>query len=227
MVALLARTFSSGCAALTGVEAISNGVPAFKKPKSKNAATTLLLLGTVAVTMVIGVIVLANLTGLRLIDEGRSYYLLDGQRVDVIEKTGIAQLADVVFNDFRPGFYFVIAATFIILFLAANTAFNGFPVLGSILAQGRLPAPPAAHPGRPARVQQRHRRALGAGHRADRGLQGRRHLADPAVRGRGVRLVHGQPDRDAAALDAPPEDRARPGDPGADEAVPRDQRRRA
>ena len=140
MVALLARTFSSGCAALTGVEAISNGVPAFKKPKSKNAATTLLLLGTVAVTMVIGVIVLANLTGLRLIDAGRSHYLLNGQRVEVIEKTGIAQLADVVFNDFRPGFYFVIAATFIILFLAANTAFNGFPVLGSILAKdGYLP----------------------------------------------------------------------------------------
>ena len=140
LIALLARTFSSGCAALTGVEAISNGVPAFQKPKSKNAATTLLLLGTVAVTMVIGVIVLAHLTGLRLIDAGRSHYLLNGQRVDVIEKTGIAQLADVVFNDFRPGFYFVIAATFIILFLAANTAFNGFPVLGSILAKdGYLP----------------------------------------------------------------------------------------
>ena len=50
MVALLARTFSSGCAALTGVEAISNGVPAFRKPKSRNAATTLLLLGTISVT---------------------------------------------------------------------------------------------------------------------------------------------------------------------------------
>jgi amino acid transporter len=140
MVALLARTFSSGCAALTGVEAISNGVPAFRQPKSKNAATTLLLLGTVAITMVIGVVVLARLTGVRLIDAGRSHYTLDGQRVEVIEKTGIAQLADVVFSDFRPGFYFVIASTFIILFLAANTAFNGFPVLGSILARdGYLP----------------------------------------------------------------------------------------
>ncbi|MGI8457621.1 MAG: APC family permease, partial [Propionibacteriaceae bacterium] len=140
MVALLARTFSSGCAALTGVEAISNGVPAFRKPKSKNAATTLLLLGTVAVTMLIGVVVLAHLTGVKLIDAGRSYYTLNGQRIDVIEKTGIAQLADVVFSDFRPGFYFVIAATFVILFLAANTAFNGFPVLGSILARdGYLP----------------------------------------------------------------------------------------
>ena len=140
MVALLARTFSSGCAALTGVEAISNGVPAFRKPKSKNAATTLLLLGTVAVTMVIGVVVLANLTQVKLVDAGRSHYTLNGERVDVMEKTGIAQLADVVFSDFRLGFYFVIAATFIILFLAANTAFNGFPVLGSILAKdGYLP----------------------------------------------------------------------------------------
>ena len=140
MVALLARTFSSGCAALTGVEAISNGVPAFRKPKSKNAATTLLLLGTISVTMLIGVITLANLTNLRLIDAGRSHYTLNGVRVEVIEETAIGQLARVVFEDFRPGFYFVVFATMVILFLAANTAFNGFPVLGSILAKdGYLP----------------------------------------------------------------------------------------
>ncbi len=140
MVALLARTFSSGCAALTGVEAISNGVPAFKKPKSQNAATTLLLLGTISVSMLIGVITLANLTGLKLIDTGRSYYTLNGQRVEVVEETAIGQLARAVFADFPPGFYFVIGATMIILFLAANTAFNGFPVLGSILAKdGYLP----------------------------------------------------------------------------------------
>ena len=140
MVALLARTFSSGCAALTGVEAISNGVPAFRKPKSKNAATTLLLLGTISVTMLIGVITLANLTNLRLIDAGRSHYTLDGERVEVVEETAIGQLAGAVFAEFRPGFYFVVFATMIILFLAANTAFNGFPVLGSILARdGYLP----------------------------------------------------------------------------------------
>ena len=141
MVALLARTFSSGCAALTGVEAISNGVPAFKKPKSKNAATTLLLLGTIAVTMLLGVVTLANLTGLKLIDEGHSYYTLNGQRVEVVEETAIGQLARAVFFDeFRPAFFFVVIATMIILFLAANTAFNGFPVLGSILARdGFLP----------------------------------------------------------------------------------------
>jgi amino acid transporter len=140
MVALLARTFSSGCAALTGVEAISNGVPAFRKPKSKNAATTLLLLGTIAVTMLLGVVVLANLTDLRLIDTGFSYYTLNGQRVEIVEETAIGQLARAVFDGFPAGFYFVVIATMLILFLAANTAFNGFPVLGSILARdGFLP----------------------------------------------------------------------------------------
>jgi len=59
---LMVRTFSSGCAALTGVEAISNGVPAFQKPKSKNAATTLLLLGVLAITMLSGIVLLARLT---------------------------------------------------------------------------------------------------------------------------------------------------------------------
>ncbi|GAA3611747.1 APC family permease [Microlunatus ginsengisoli] len=140
MVALLARAFSSGCAALTGVEAISNGVPAFKKPKSKNAATTLLLLGTIAVTMLIGVIALANLTNLKLIDAPYSHYTLNGQPVEVIEETAIGQLSATVFSNFPFGFYFVVFATMIILFLAANTAFNGFPVLGSILARdGYLP----------------------------------------------------------------------------------------
>jgi amino acid transporter len=140
MVALLARTFSSGCAALTGVEAISNGVPAFRKPKSKNAATTLLMLGLVAVSMLIGVVVLANLTGLKLVDQGLSHYTLNGQPVDVVEQTAIGQLSQAVFADFKPAFYFTVAATMLILFLAANTAFNGFPVLGSILARdGYLP----------------------------------------------------------------------------------------
>jgi amino acid transporter len=140
MVALLAKTFSSGCAALTGVEAISNGVPAFRKPKSKNAATTLLLLGTIAVTMLVGVVTLANLTGVKIIGPGSSY-TLNGQPVNVPdEETTIGQLSRTVFSNFQPGFYFLIISTMIILFLAANTAFNGFPVLGSILARdGYLP----------------------------------------------------------------------------------------
>ena len=139
MVALLARAFSSGSAALTGVEAISNGVPAFRKPKSRNAATTLALLGGVAVSMLLGMIVLANLAGVRLIDaeHGGSYFITpSGRTITSPGLTVVGQLATTVFYDtFRPGFYFVVTATMIILFLAANTAFNGFPVLGSILAR--------------------------------------------------------------------------------------------
>ena len=66
---LVARSFSSGCAALIGVEAISNGVPAFRKPKSRNAATTLLMLGTIAVTLLMAIIVLANKTGVQIVDD--------------------------------------------------------------------------------------------------------------------------------------------------------------
>ena len=76
---LLLRAFSSGCAALTGVEAISNGVPAFRKPKSKNAATTLLLLGTIAVTMLLSVIVLAKISGLRYAENVVEQLRLDGE----------------------------------------------------------------------------------------------------------------------------------------------------
>jgi len=132
---LLLRAFSQGSAALTGVEAISNGVPAFRKPKSKNAATTLLLLGTISVTMLLGLITLAVLTKVKLADDPATQ--LRGAPAGYEQKTMVAQIAQTVFHDFTPGFYFVAAATGLVLALAANTAFNGFPVLGSILAQDR------------------------------------------------------------------------------------------
>ncbi|MFL6060735.1 MAG: APC family permease [Marmoricola sp.] len=139
MIFLLARAFSSGCAALTGVEAISNGVPAFEKPKSKNAATTLLLLGAIAVTMLMSIIVLARNMGLKYVDPNDLHRLRlpNGQPLPkgYDQHTVIAQIAKAVFSDFSPGFYFVLGTTGIILVLAANTAFNGFPVLGSILAR--------------------------------------------------------------------------------------------
>ena len=140
-VVLMARAFSSGCAALTGVEAISNGVPAFREPKSRNAATTLAMLGTIAITMFGGIILLANLTGLKLIDpDGGSHFEQSGVPVEVSHETAMGQLARTIFDTFPVGFYFVITMTMVILFLAANTAFNGFPVLGSILAKdGFLP----------------------------------------------------------------------------------------
>ncbi len=141
---LLARAFSSGCAALTGVEAISNGVPAFQKPKSRNAATTLLLLGVLSITMIMSIINLARETGLKYVDprELDRLRLADGSPLpeSYEQHTVISQLARGIFDGFDPAFYFVVAMTGVILVLAANTAFNGFPVLGSILAKdGFLP----------------------------------------------------------------------------------------
>ncbi|WP_067566873.1 APC family permease [Nocardia acidivorans] len=135
LVFLIARAFSSGCAALTGVEAISNGVPAFRKPKSRNAATTLLLLGGIAITMFLGMIVLTQKVG---VVYAHSTSDLIGAPAGYEQKTLVAQLAGAVFHGFPAGFYFVTIVTALILVLAANTAFNGFPVLGSILAQDRF-----------------------------------------------------------------------------------------
>ncbi len=141
---LLARAFSSGCAALTGVEAISNGVPAFRRPKSRNAATTLLMLALIAISMMMSVIVLAHEMSVRYVDPhdldrlrtAGSAALPEGYEQHPL----ISQIASGVFDGFPPGFYFVVSITGVILVLAANTAFNGFPVLGSILAQdGLLP----------------------------------------------------------------------------------------
>ncbi|MBY0285738.1 MAG: APC family permease [Mycobacteriaceae bacterium] len=136
LVFLVARAFSSGSAALTGVEAISNGVPAFRKPKSRNAATTLALLGAIAISMFMGIIMLAKATGAQIAE--RPDEQLVGAPADYDQKTLIAQLADAVFHNFPVGLYLIAGVTALILVLAANTAFNGFPVLGSILAQDRF-----------------------------------------------------------------------------------------
>jgi amino acid transporter len=132
---LVLRSFTQGCAALTGVEAISNGVPAFRKPKSRNAATTLAMLGLIAVGLFGGMLALARATGVHLAEDP------DTQLVNAPpgykQETLIAQLAQTIFHGFAPGFWAVTIFTALILVLAANTAFNGFPVLGSILAQDR------------------------------------------------------------------------------------------
>ncbi|HVK20847.1 MAG TPA: APC family permease, partial [Actinokineospora sp.] len=138
LVFLILRAFSSGCAALTGVEAISNGVPAFRKPKSKNAATTLLLMGLISVVMLMGLIALAQLTDVKMAEDPATQLVNAPEGYE--QKTMVAQVAHAVFSDFPAGFYFITIVTALILVLAANTAFNGFPVLGSILAKdGYLP----------------------------------------------------------------------------------------
>ena len=133
LVFLVAKSFSSGCAALTGVEAISNGVPAFQKPKSRNAATTLLMLGAIAVVLMLGMVALATQTGVQVVDDPAVQ--LAGAPPDYEQKTLVAQLAQTVFGSFHLGFLLIAGVTALILVLAANTAFNGFPVLGSVLAQ--------------------------------------------------------------------------------------------
>ncbi|AFR48810.1 Amino acid transporter [Gordonia sp. KTR9] len=135
LIFLVARSFSSGCAALTGVEAISNGVPAFRKPKSRNAATTLLLLGAFSITLLLGIVLLAGKIGAKYVMNPEQDLI--GAPDGYQQKAMIAQLAHAVFDSFPPAFFFVATVTALILLLAANTAFNGFPVLGSVLAQDR------------------------------------------------------------------------------------------
>jgi amino acid transporter len=134
LVFLGLRAFASGCTALTGVEAISNGVPAFRKPKSENAANTLALMGGIAVTMFLGVTYLAISTQVHYTEHNEDLIGFKGDHQDTV----IAQIGATVFGgDHTIPFYFVQFVTAIILILAANTAFNGFPVLASILAQHR------------------------------------------------------------------------------------------
>ncbi|MDA8234964.1 MAG: APC family permease [Clostridia bacterium] len=115
---LLLRAFSSGCAALTGVEAISNGVPAFKKPESRNAVITLMIMGGIIVILFGGITLLANL-----------YHITPKH-----DETVVSQIAAEVFG--RNFFYYLVQfSTAMILFLAANTSFAGFPMLASLLGQ--------------------------------------------------------------------------------------------
>ncbi|MFD9404484.1 APC family permease [Streptomyces sp. NPDC060011] len=137
LVMLVLRAFSSGCTALTGVEAISNGVPAFRKPKSRNAASTLAAMGGLAILMFVGVTTLALVAKVHITDDScRLTGLSDC--ADYTQRTVIAQIAAAVFGgESSFGFYFIQAVTALVLILAANTAFNGFPLLSSILAQHR------------------------------------------------------------------------------------------
>ncbi|MGQ4351077.1 APC family permease [Streptomyces sp. SAS_275] len=137
LVMLVLRAFSSGCTALTGVEAISNGVPAFRKPKSRNAASTLAAMGGLAILMFVGVTTLALVAKVHITDDScRLTGLSDC--AGYTQRTVIAQIAAAVFGgESSFGFYFIQAVTALVLILAANTAFNGFPLLSSILAQHR------------------------------------------------------------------------------------------
>jgi len=132
------RAFSSGCTALTGVEAIANGVPAFRPPKSRNAATTLLALGVLAITMFSGITALALVSKVHVATNTCDLVGFPGNCQTHPQRTVIAQIASAVFGgNGSIGFFYIQAVTALILILAANTAFNGFPLLGAVLAQDR------------------------------------------------------------------------------------------
>ena len=118
---LMLRGFASGCTALTGIEAISNGVMAFKRPEAKNARTTLYFMGAILAFLFVGVTVLAH--ALRVVP-------LEGETV-------ISQIARSVFGR-GAAYYLIQAATALILLLAANTSYADFPRLASILAHDKF-----------------------------------------------------------------------------------------
>ncbi len=122
---MLLRAFSSGAVALSGVEAVSNGVPAFEKPESKNAATTLMWMGGILGTTFFGVSVLAShLKPYRGENDGN----------------GLGLMAEYLYGGKGIMFWLTMIATFFILILAANTAYADFPRLASIIAKdGFLP----------------------------------------------------------------------------------------
>ena len=120
---LILKAFSAGTTALTGVEAISNGVPAFRYPQSKNAATTLSMMGVMSISMFLGISWLANHTQVVYTEESA--------------RTVVAQIAHAIFGGGLM-FYVLQTMTAGILILAANTAYQDFPRLVSILAQDRF-----------------------------------------------------------------------------------------
>lgn len=141
---LLLRAFSSGCTALSGIEAISNGVTAFHAPESKNAAATLSWMAAILVTFFLGVTALIYFSGAQPI---LATEWQNGVKVLSIEHGHVADPSETLFSvlahlsfDGTPlqWFYFVVqAGTALILILAANTAFAGFPRLASLLALDR------------------------------------------------------------------------------------------
>jgi amino acid transporter len=132
VILLVLRAFSSGCSALTGVEAVSNGVPAFRKPKIRNAQMTLTLMGGIAIVMFAGLTILALISGVHYAENPCH---LVGFDCDNPQPSLMAQVASATFGMGSIPFYVIQAATACVLLLAANTAFNGFPLLGSVLAR--------------------------------------------------------------------------------------------
>ncbi|WP_156784942.1 APC family permease [Microbacterium sp. BH-3-3-3] len=133
LILLVLRAFSSGCSALTGVEAVSNGVPAFRKPKIRNAQTTLSLMGGMAIVLFAGLTALALISGVHYAEN--PCHLIGFDCANNPQPSLMAQVAAATFGMGSIPFFIIQAATACVLLLAANTAFNGFPLLGAVLAR--------------------------------------------------------------------------------------------
>jgi amino acid transporter len=123
---LLMRAFSSGCAALTGIEAISNGVPSFEKPEIPNARTTMAYMAGILAVLFLGITFLSN-----------RFALVPTEAIGAHPETIISQLGRHVFGQ-NPMYYAFQVATALVLFLAANTSYSAFPPLGANLARDRF-----------------------------------------------------------------------------------------
>lgn len=137
LIFLVARAFSSGTTALTGIETVSSAVPTFKEPAGRNAASTLVIAGVISMGLFLSITWLALHTGVTIAEDPSTIIgLPDGQP----QQTVIVQIASAVFGNATFLVVIVAVATLLILIAAANTSFNGFPVLGSILSRdGYLP----------------------------------------------------------------------------------------
>ncbi|RED00198.1 amino acid/polyamine/organocation transporter (APC superfamily) [Microbacterium sp. AG157] len=133
LILLVLRAFSSGCSALTGVEAVSNGVPAFRMPKIRNAQTTLTLMGGIAIVLFAGLTILALISGVHYAEN--PCHLIGFDCANNPQPSLMAQVAAATFGMNSIPFFIIQAATACVLLLAANTAFNGFPLLGAVLAR--------------------------------------------------------------------------------------------
>lgn len=133
VILLVLRAFSSGCSALTGVEAVSNGVQAFRIPKIGNAQKTLVMMGGIAILLFTGLTALGLITQVHYAEDPCRD--LAGYACGTPQQSLMAQIASAVFGGGSLPFFIIQAATACVLLLAANTAFNGFPLLGAVLAR--------------------------------------------------------------------------------------------
>ena len=133
VILLVLRAFSSGCSALTGVEAVSNGVPAFRRPKVRNAQMTLVLMGGIAILLFSGLTAIGLISGVHYAENPCA--LIGFDCASQPQPSLMAQVAAATFGMGSIPFFVIQAATACVLLLAANTAFNGFPLLGAVLAR--------------------------------------------------------------------------------------------